>query len=164
MSNLLTFVDDVTAQVHATVPDGRVLWSEISHFCFSVLKDNTLRYDAIAFKYEDRAKEGELKWQDYLNEANVPFFKHSDGMLTNYYWHPDTLQTDVQNASSRHIDVFKGVTRVDLLPFGASAKIRYRCLCTWHPLLCRWPWLSVCHRADTEIPPLVWPLCPCLLP
>lgn len=164
MSNLLTFVEDVTAQVHATVPNGRVLWSVISLPFSVVLKERVHRYDAIGFKYKDRVKEGELKWQDYLSDANFPFFNHCDGMLTNYYWHPEMLQSDVQNASSRRVDLFKGVNREDLLSFSSSVKIRYRCLCTWHSLLFCGTWLSACHRANTEVPAFLWSLCPCLFP
>ena len=62
--NLVKLVQMVTKEVKKAVPNGRgtVIW-----------------YDSVT-------KDGELRWQNCLNDKNEIFCKSSDGIFLNYWW------------------------------------------------------------------------------
>ncbi|XP_039201256.1 cytosolic endo-beta-N-acetylglucosaminidase isoform X1 [Crotalus tigris] len=79
------FLQQLTAEVHRLVPGGQVLW-----------------YDSVL-------KNGELKWQNELNEQNKVYFDVCDGFFTNYNWREEHLLRTREAASSRQTDVYVGV-------------------------------------------------------
>jgi hypothetical protein len=82
---LLRLLRRLTAAVRAANPSGMVLW-----------------YDAVT-------TEGELKWQNALNELNEPFFDACDGIWLNYGWKEEELKCSAARAGARAADVFVGV-------------------------------------------------------
>ncbi|XP_077643575.1 cytosolic endo-beta-N-acetylglucosaminidase [Lonchura striata] len=85
VGNLPLFLQDLTARVHSAVPGGLVIWYD------SVLKDGTLR------------------WQNELNNANRMFFDACDGLFTNYNWKEEQLERTQRLAGPRLNDVYVGV-------------------------------------------------------
>ncbi|XP_053562311.1 cytosolic endo-beta-N-acetylglucosaminidase [Bombina bombina] len=83
VSRVPLFLHYLTEQLHQRVPSGLVLW-----------------YDSVV-------KEGELKWQNELNDNNRPFFDACDGIFTNYNWKEEHLERMAQE--SRRTDVYIGV-------------------------------------------------------
>nr|CAD7455738.1 unnamed protein product [Timema tahoe] len=59
--------------------------------------------------YDSVTVNGDLKWQNELNELNRPFFELCDGIFLNYCWTEINLKKSVENAGSRLIDVYVGV-------------------------------------------------------
>nr|CAD7588708.1 unnamed protein product [Timema genevievae] len=59
--------------------------------------------------YDSVTVNGDLKWQNELNELNRPFFELCDGIFLNYCWSEINLEKSVENAGSRRIDVYVGV-------------------------------------------------------
>ncbi|XP_026557593.1 cytosolic endo-beta-N-acetylglucosaminidase [Pseudonaja textilis] len=95
------FLQHLTAEVHRLVPGGQVLW-----------------YDSIL-------KNGELKWQNELNELNKVYFDACDGFFTNYNWKEVHLLQTREVASSRQADVYIGVDvfgRGDVVSSGFDIK------------------------------------------
>jgi mannosyl-glycoprotein endo-beta-N-acetylglucosaminidase len=82
---LLRLLRRLTAAVRAANPSGVVLW-----------------YDAVT-------TEGELKWQNALNDLNEPFFDACDGIWLNYGWKEGELKCFAARAGARAADVFVGV-------------------------------------------------------
>ncbi|KAJ3129536.1 hypothetical protein HK098_001012 [Nowakowskiella sp. JEL0407] len=60
--NLVLFLDYMTKEMHRRMPGSYVIW-----------------YDSLTIN-------GELRWQNYLNHNNLPFFLVTDGIYTNYGW------------------------------------------------------------------------------
>ncbi|EXB29265.1 Cytosolic endo-beta-N-acetylglucosaminidase [Morus notabilis] len=60
--NLKEFVSHLTQKMHSSIPGSLVIW-----------------YDSITI-------DGNLNWQDQLNEKNKPFFDVCDGIFVNYTW------------------------------------------------------------------------------
>lgn len=60
--NLKEFVDHLSLTMHSSLPGSLVVW-----------------YDSVTV-------DGELNWQDQLNEYNKPFFDICDGIFVNYTW------------------------------------------------------------------------------
>ncbi|KAI8092805.1 endo-b-N-acetylglucosaminidase [Halteromyces radiatus] len=58
----LSFLDYFREKLHQAIPDSILLW-----------------YDSLTI-------DGELDWQDQLNDKNLPFFKVTDGIFLNYGW------------------------------------------------------------------------------
>ncbi|XP_049632104.1 cytosolic endo-beta-N-acetylglucosaminidase isoform X1 [Suncus etruscus] len=85
VKNLPSFLRYLTAQLHQQVPGGQVLW-----------------YDSVV-------DNGQLKWQNELNEHNKAFFDSCDGFFTNYNWHKEHLQRMRGLAGDRLADVYVGV-------------------------------------------------------
>ncbi|ETE62741.1 Cytosolic endo-beta-N-acetylglucosaminidase, partial [Ophiophagus hannah] len=95
------FLQHLTAEVHRLVPGGQVLW-----------------YDSVL-------KNGELKWQNELNELNKVYFDACDGFFTNYNWKEAHLLQTREVASSRQADVYVGVDvfgRGDVVSSGFDIK------------------------------------------
>ncbi|XP_034268724.1 cytosolic endo-beta-N-acetylglucosaminidase isoform X1 [Pantherophis guttatus] len=95
------FLQLLTAEVHRLVPGGKVLW-----------------YDSVL-------KNGELKWQNELNELNKVYFDACDGFFTNYNWKEVHLLRTREVANSRQTDVYVGVDvfgRGDVVSSGFDTK------------------------------------------
>jgi len=80
--SLLILVSSLTLAMKKAVPGGMVIW-----------------YDSVTM-------DGELKWQNELNENNKPFFDVCDGIFLNYTWKvgPDDTPTsgdkDIENSDT----------------------------------------------------------------
>lgn len=85
IDNLMEFVKLLTIYMHKSVPGSVVIW-----------------YDSVT-------KDGELKWQDCLNDKNKSFFDLCDGIFTNYTWKTDDPEICALNAGARRYDVYMGV-------------------------------------------------------
>lgn len=101
MPRLLQFVSKVKAACTAVDPNSSIIW-----------------YDSVTI-------EGELKWQNQLNQLNElvseegffswlsrlirPFFKACDGIFLNYTWKPEYLVQSKITAGQRDRDVYVGV-------------------------------------------------------
>ena len=60
-------------------------------------------YDAITYP------DGQLAWQDELNERNRIFFDHCDGIFLNYCWKTRHLINSLNMAGVRKEDVYVGI-------------------------------------------------------
>ncbi|KAG8446563.1 hypothetical protein GDO86_014134 [Hymenochirus boettgeri] len=83
VSNVPHFLRYLKEKLHQRIPGGRVIW-----------------YDSVL-------NNGELKWQNELNEKNRIFFDACDGIFTNYNWQEDHLQNMAEEP--RRTDVYVGV-------------------------------------------------------
>ncbi|KAJ4720129.1 Cytosolic endo-beta-N-acetylglucosaminidase [Melia azedarach] len=83
--NLKEFVSHLTQTMHSSVPGSLVIW-----------------YDSITI-------EGDLKWQNKLNEKNKPFFDICDGIFVNYTWKADYPKLSAAVAGDRKYDVYMGI-------------------------------------------------------
>ncbi|XP_061606475.1 cytosolic endo-beta-N-acetylglucosaminidase isoform X2 [Phyllopteryx taeniolatus] len=81
------FLRYLTNQMHERVPGSMVLW-----------------YDSVI-------ENGELKWQNELNQSNRVFFDACDGFFTNYNWTAQNLErmTDNNLPTGRQADIYVGV-------------------------------------------------------
>ncbi|XP_061557621.1 cytosolic endo-beta-N-acetylglucosaminidase isoform X2 [Phycodurus eques] len=81
------FLRYLTNQMHKQVPGSMVLW-----------------YDSVI-------ENGELKWQNELNQSNRVFFDACDGFFTNYNWTAQNLEwmTDNNLTNGRQADIYVGV-------------------------------------------------------
>ncbi|XP_068158748.1 cytosolic endo-beta-N-acetylglucosaminidase isoform X1 [Drosophila tropicalis] len=68
MANLYRFVEELREATENQVPHGRVIW-----------------YDSVI-------DNGDLSWQNELNDRNVRFFRLSHGTLINYNWNDRSLE------------------------------------------------------------------------
>ncbi|KAH8416583.1 hypothetical protein KR222_010236, partial [Zaprionus bogoriensis] len=88
MPNLYYFVEQLREATETQVPHGRVFW-----------------YDSVI-------ENGELSWQNELNERNVKFFRASHGTLINYTWNDNSLEASeksVQREKASPSRVFLGL-------------------------------------------------------
>ncbi|XP_069511317.1 cytosolic endo-beta-N-acetylglucosaminidase [Ambystoma mexicanum] len=85
VKNAPRFLRYLTDQLHAKVPGGLIIW-----------------YDSVI-------QDGELKWQNELNERNRIFFQSCDGIFTNYNWKEENLEYMLSEAGDRLADVYVGV-------------------------------------------------------
>ena len=51
--------------------------------------------------YDSVTADGELKWQDELNEKNADFFFGCDGIFLNYNWKAENLNKSIETLRSR---------------------------------------------------------------
>ncbi|XP_077411860.1 cytosolic endo-beta-N-acetylglucosaminidase isoform X1 [Vanacampus margaritifer] len=81
------FLRYLTNQMHKKIPGSMVLW-----------------YDSII-------ENGELKWQNELNQSNRVFFDACDGFFTNYNWTAQNLEwmTNYSHINGRQSDIYVGV-------------------------------------------------------
>ncbi|XP_056673369.1 cytosolic endo-beta-N-acetylglucosaminidase isoform X5 [Monodelphis domestica] len=84
VKNTPSFLRYLTDQLHQYIPDGLVIW-----------------YDSVV-------KDGQLKWQNELNESNRIFFDSCDGLFTNYNWKEAHLER-MASVEKRKADVYVGV-------------------------------------------------------
>ncbi|XP_064537007.1 cytosolic endo-beta-N-acetylglucosaminidase [Drosophila montana] len=88
MPNLYLFVEELRQATERQVPHGRVIW-----------------YDSVI-------DNGELSWQNELNERNVQFFRASHGTLINYIWDDrslDTSEASIQREKAAPHRLFLGL-------------------------------------------------------
>lgn len=79
------FVKCLTSKMHAYKPGSEVIW-----------------YDSVL-------KNGDLIWQNSLNDLNRLFFLNADGIFLDYHWKEKQMLETVMHAASRKKDVFVGV-------------------------------------------------------
>ncbi|KAD7480230.1 hypothetical protein E3N88_03366 [Mikania micrantha] len=82
---LKEFVSHLTEVMHSSVPGSLVIW-----------------YDSVTI-------DGQLKWQDQLNDSNKPFFDVCDGIFINYTWKEDYPGLSAAVAGNRKFDVYMGI-------------------------------------------------------
>nr|XP_040047089.1 LOW QUALITY PROTEIN: cytosolic endo-beta-N-acetylglucosaminidase [Gasterosteus aculeatus aculeatus] len=85
--NTPLFLRYLTDQMHERVPGSLVLW-----------------YDSVI-------EDGQLLWQNELNQSNRVFFDACDGLFTNYNWTEQSLERmgDYGGIQGRKADVYVGV-------------------------------------------------------
>lgn len=77
----------LTDKIHSRIPHSKIIW------------------------YDSMTKEGDIKWQNTLNDMNQEFFKVVDGLFVNYFWKADTPPSAYEYAMNlgRHgSDIFFG--------------------------------------------------------
>ncbi|XP_063226102.1 cytosolic endo-beta-N-acetylglucosaminidase isoform X1 [Bacillus rossius redtenbacheri] len=82
---LVMFVELLCAKLKLKLPHAEVVW-----------------YDSVTV-------DGDLKWQDELNDLNRTFFDHCDGIFLNYCWTDEKLKNTAMSAGCRKHDVYVGV-------------------------------------------------------
>lgn len=85
ITHLKEFVDHLTVSMHNSLPGSLVIW-----------------YDSVT-------KDGDLVWQNELNEKNKPFFDICDGIFVNYTWKKDYPKRSALVAGKRQFDVYMGI-------------------------------------------------------
>ncbi|XP_031379476.1 cytosolic endo-beta-N-acetylglucosaminidase 1-like isoform X1 [Punica granatum] len=83
--NLLEFVRHLTEKMHSSVPGSSVIW-----------------YDSVTI-------DGDLIYQNQLNQYNKPFFDICDGIFANYSWEEDYPKLSAAVAGKRNYDVYMGI-------------------------------------------------------
>ncbi|XP_059666788.1 cytosolic endo-beta-N-acetylglucosaminidase 1-like isoform X2 [Cornus florida] len=83
--NLKEFIIHLTSTMHSSMPGSLVIW-----------------YDSVAVN-------GNLSYQNRLNENNKPFFDISDGIFVNYSWEEDYPKRSAEVAGDRKFDVYMGI-------------------------------------------------------
>ncbi|XP_048446369.1 cytosolic endo-beta-N-acetylglucosaminidase 1 isoform X2 [Pyrus x bretschneideri] len=83
--NLKAFVSHLTQTTHSSVPGSLVIW-----------------YDSVT-------ADGELYYQNQLNEKNKPFFDICDGIFVNYIWEENYPRLSAAVAGNRKYDVYMGI-------------------------------------------------------
>lgn len=59
--------------------------------------------------YDSVTVDGELKWQNELNDKNQRWFDITDGIFLNYIWNVKQLSTSAIRAKHRHRNIFVGI-------------------------------------------------------
>ncbi|XP_036944215.1 cytosolic endo-beta-N-acetylglucosaminidase [Acanthopagrus latus] len=87
VKNTPLFLRYMTDQMHERVSNSLVLW-----------------YDSVV-------ENGQLQWQNELNQSNRMFFDACDGFFTNYNWTEQSLEwmTDYSGVQGRQADIYIGV-------------------------------------------------------
>ncbi|WOL14807.1 cytosolic endo-beta-N-acetylglucosaminidase 1-like [Canna indica] len=85
IDNLKEFVHHLSRSMHASVPGSLVIW-----------------YDAVTI-------DGNLAWQNQLNDKNKPFFNLCDGIFVNYTWQENYPEISATEAGDRRFDVYMGI-------------------------------------------------------
>ncbi|KAL1187903.1 Cytosolic endo-beta-N-acetylglucosaminidase 2 [Cardamine amara subsp. amara] len=85
VSNLKEFVSHLTKVLHLSTPGALVIW-----------------YDSVTVN-------GNLQWQDQLNEMNKPFFDLCDGIFMNYTWQESYPKLSAEAAGDRKFDFYMGI-------------------------------------------------------
>ncbi|XP_007008872.2 PREDICTED: cytosolic endo-beta-N-acetylglucosaminidase 1 [Theobroma cacao] len=83
--NLKEFISHLTQTMHSSLPGSLVIW-----------------YDSVTV-------DGDLSWQNQLNEKNKPFFDICDGIFMNYTWKEDYPKLSGTVAGDRKFDVYMGI-------------------------------------------------------
>ncbi|XP_021295371.1 cytosolic endo-beta-N-acetylglucosaminidase 1 [Herrania umbratica] len=83
--NLKEFVSHLTQTMHSSLRGSLVIW-----------------YDSVTV-------DGDLSWQNQLNEKNKPFFDICDGIFVNYTWMEDYPKLSATAAGDRKFDVYMGI-------------------------------------------------------
>ncbi|KAI3519722.1 hypothetical protein L1887_08937 [Cichorium endivia] len=82
---LKQFVSHLTNVMHSSMPGSLIIW-----------------YDSVTI-------EGQLNWQNQLNNYNKPFFDICDGIFMNYSWTEDYPRLSAAVAGNRKYDVYMGI-------------------------------------------------------
>ncbi|KAG8085246.1 hypothetical protein GUJ93_ZPchr0010g10058 [Zizania palustris] len=96
IDNLEVFVKHLTERMHDAVPGSLIIW-----------------YDAITV-------DGDLVWQNKLNEMNKPFFDLCDGLFANYSWAENYPKYSAEVAGDRKYDVYMGIDVFGRNTFGGG--------------------------------------------
>ncbi|XP_066252935.1 uncharacterized protein ENGase [Euwallacea similis] len=99
---LRDFVEILTLQTHQQSSENVIIW-----------------YDSVT-------RDGNLKWQDQLNNLNRCFFDCCDGIFLNYSWNEEKLQNTAALARARQFDVFVGVDVFGRNMFGGGQFNTYK--------------------------------------
>ncbi|QCE01374.1 cytosolic endo-beta-N-acetylglucosaminidase 1-like [Vigna unguiculata] len=83
--NLKEFISHLSLTTHSSVPGSLVIW-----------------YDSVTI-------EGDLYYQNELNELNRPFFDLCDGLFANYEWEENYPSRSGSVAGDRKFDVYMGI-------------------------------------------------------
>ncbi|OMO50045.1 hypothetical protein CCACVL1_30680 [Corchorus capsularis] len=83
--NLKEFASHLTQTMHSLLPGSLVIW-----------------YDSVTI-------DGDLDWQNQLNDKNKPFFDICDGIFANYSWKEDYPKLSAKLAGDRKFDVYMGI-------------------------------------------------------
>ncbi|XP_073122307.1 cytosolic endo-beta-N-acetylglucosaminidase 1 [Henckelia pumila] len=83
--NLKEFVSHLNQTMHSSVSGSLVIW-----------------YDSVTI-------DGDLSWQNQLNDKNKPFFDLCDGIFVNYTWEEDFPKLSADVAGDRRFDVYMGI-------------------------------------------------------
>jgi len=92
ISNLKEFVNHLSLTTHSSVPGSLVIWWALEDTILMIflLKWKVPAIDFYVFswscRYDSVTINGDLWWQNELNEHNKPFFDICDGIFTNYSW------------------------------------------------------------------------------
>ncbi|KAG2172752.1 hypothetical protein INT43_000099 [Umbelopsis isabellina] len=84
MVKLLKYLTD---KIHSRIPHSKIIW------------------------YDSMTKDGDIKWQNTLNDMNQDFFNVVDGLFVNYFWKVDTPPSAYEYAKNMGrpgSDVFLG--------------------------------------------------------
>ncbi|GAA5821211.1 hypothetical protein JCM10212_006775 [Sporobolomyces blumeae] len=86
---LLVWLVYLTNEMHKRVPGSQVMW-----------------YDAVTV-------DGNLAWQNSVNDRNLPFFAACDSIFLNYFWRPPRIESTaavvIQQDSLASSDVYFGI-------------------------------------------------------
>ncbi|XP_067938150.1 cytosolic endo-beta-N-acetylglucosaminidase-like isoform X3 [Watersipora subatra] len=85
IGNLVLFLRLLTQRMHLAIPGSQVIW-----------------YDSVTVQ-------GDLTWQNELNELNSIFFDECDAIFLNYTWTAENLVNSARNSGERLQDVFVGI-------------------------------------------------------
>ncbi|KAJ7959600.1 Cytosolic endo-beta-N-acetylglucosaminidase [Quillaja saponaria] len=85
ISNLKEFVNHLSVTMHSSLPGSLVIW-----------------YDSVTI-------DGQLSWQDQLNDNNKTFFDICDGIFVNYTWKEQYPSLSAAVAGDRKFDVYMGI-------------------------------------------------------
>lgn len=66
----------LTEKIHQRIPNSKIVW------------------------YDSMTKEGDIKWQNTVNDMNKEFFNASDGIFVNYFWKADTPMAAFEQAQA----------------------------------------------------------------
>ncbi|CAA0834429.1 Cytosolic endo-beta-N-acetylglucosaminidase 1 [Striga hermonthica] len=83
--NLKEFVSHLSKTMHSSLPGSLVIW-----------------YDSVT-------RDGDLSWQNQLNDKNKPFFDLCDGIFVNYTWEENFPKLSADVAGDRKFDVYMGI-------------------------------------------------------
>ncbi|KAG8380891.1 hypothetical protein BUALT_Bualt06G0063800 [Buddleja alternifolia] len=83
--NLKEFVSYLSQTMHSSLPGSLVIW-----------------YDSVTV-------DGDLTWQNQLNDKNKPFFDVCDGIFVNYTWEENYPKLSADVAGERKFDVYMGI-------------------------------------------------------
>ena len=86
MSNLVDLAKRLNEECKRVNSSAKIIW-----------------YDSVTYP------EGNLAWQDELNEKNKIFFDHCDGIFLNYCWRTGHLIKSLSMAGQRRLDVYVGI-------------------------------------------------------
>ena len=105
MTKYLRFINIEAKMEPELVLDMQEFLKELTSAVKSILpsqRSQVLWYDSII-------ENGDLSWQNALNEKNDCFFRACDGIFTNYFWEDKRLDECKRNAKDRCQDVYVGV-------------------------------------------------------